>query len=123
MSPIEDNQEPAHAVESNPSFGMPSDALAQRREASLNWLALGLLLAAWNAVGRPSSTGPQPRARPESLRGVSVCLGAGGGANYGASVNRSGGPRIAAATSRHLSATRVLIARFSIKGHKSVNEL
>jgi len=34
------------------------------REASLNWLALGLLLAAWNAAddGRPA----QPR--PEHLR-------------------------------------------------------
>lgn len=42
-----------------PSFGMPSTLWTQRREASLNWLALGLLLAAWNAVDD----------RPEPLRG------------------------------------------------------
>jgi len=67
LSPIEDNQEPL-MPSSNPSFGMPSALWTQRREASLNWLALGLLLAAWNAVDDPSSTGAQPRARPESLR-------------------------------------------------------
>lgn len=53
---------------SNPSFGMPSAFWTERREASLNWLALGLLLAAWNAVDDPSSKGPQSRPRPESLR-------------------------------------------------------
>jgi hypothetical protein len=68
VSPIEDNQEPL-MLSSNPSFGMPSALWTQRREASLNWLALGLLLAAWNAVDDPSSKGAQPpRARPESLR-------------------------------------------------------
>jgi hypothetical protein len=38
-----------------------------QREASLNWLALGMLLAAWNA----SDTEPAPNAprRPEELRG------------------------------------------------------
>jgi hypothetical protein len=54
----------------------------QRREPSLNWLALGLLLAAWNAVEDPGSQdtklegarleGPRlegPGSRPESLRG------------------------------------------------------
>ena len=51
-----------------PSFGMPSTLWTQRREASLNWLALGLLLAAWNAVDDPGSRGAQPRPRPESLR-------------------------------------------------------
>ncbi len=42
---------------------------AQRREASLNWLALGMLLAAWNAA----DNGPeaQPRRRPDGLRGYS----------------------------------------------------
>ena len=56
-------------LSSNPLFGMPSALWTQRREASLNWLALGLLLAAWNAVDDPSSKSPQPpRARPESLR-------------------------------------------------------
>jgi hypothetical protein len=34
------------------------------REASLNWLALGLLLAAWNAV----DDGDSAQRRPESLR-------------------------------------------------------
>jgi hypothetical protein len=46
-----------------------------RREASLNWLALGLLLAAWNASDndahidtRKDSTATVRR-RPEALRG------------------------------------------------------
>jgi hypothetical protein len=41
----------------------------QRREASLNWLALGLLLAAWNA----SDDAPEVPAarRPSALRGYS----------------------------------------------------
>jgi hypothetical protein len=43
---------------------MPSAFWTQRREASLNWLALGLLLAAWNAVDDAESS---PR-RPEALR-------------------------------------------------------
>ena len=38
-----------------------------RREASLNWLALGLLLAAWNASDRDAP--PTARQRPEALRG------------------------------------------------------
>jgi hypothetical protein len=49
---------------------------SSRREASLNWLALGLLLAAWNAsdndAGLTSRT-PEVRKsearRPEALRG------------------------------------------------------
>jgi hypothetical protein len=40
---------------------------AQHREASLNWLALGLLLAAWNASD--NDTPAQLRRRPEMLRG------------------------------------------------------
>jgi hypothetical protein len=40
---------------------------SQHREASLNWLALGLLLAAWNSSDNEASA--QARARPESLRG------------------------------------------------------
>jgi hypothetical protein len=47
-----------------------------RREATLNWLALGLLLAAWNASDNDaavSARGPEARKtearRPESLRG------------------------------------------------------
>lgn len=41
----------------------------QHREASLNWLALGLLLAAWNAADGDE---PSPRPRPESLRGYAA---------------------------------------------------
>jgi hypothetical protein len=37
-----------------------------RREASLNWLALGLLLAAWNASDNDAANS---RRRPEALRG------------------------------------------------------
>ncbi len=37
---------------------------SQHREATLNWLALGLLLAAWNASDDPG----QRRLRPEALR-------------------------------------------------------
>jgi hypothetical protein len=42
---------------------------SQHREASLNWLALGLLLAAWNASDNEAAT--VARRRPESLRGYS----------------------------------------------------
>jgi hypothetical protein len=40
-----------------------------RREVALNWLALGLLLAAWNASD--NKTPPDLRRRPEALRGYS----------------------------------------------------
>lgn len=40
-----------------------------RREASLNWLALGLLLAAWNASDNDAAA--DARRRPEALRGYS----------------------------------------------------
>jgi hypothetical protein len=39
------------------------------REASLNWLALGLLLAAWNASDNDAAANA-PR-RPDALRGYS----------------------------------------------------
>ena len=42
---------------------------SQHGEASLNWLALGLLLAAWNASDNEAAT--VARRRPESLRGYS----------------------------------------------------
>ena len=42
-----------------------------RREASLNWLALGLLLAAWNASDNDAARGVVARPRPEALRGYS----------------------------------------------------
>jgi hypothetical protein len=38
-----------------------------KSEAALNWLALGLLLAAWNASNNDAAT--LARRRPESLRG------------------------------------------------------
>jgi hypothetical protein len=40
---------------------------SQHREASLNWLALGVLLAAWNASD--NGTAAPVRRRPEALRG------------------------------------------------------
>jgi hypothetical protein len=42
---------------------------AQHREASLNWLALGVLLAAWNAS---SNDAGQAWRRPPALRGYST---------------------------------------------------
>lgn len=46
---------------------------ATRREASLNWLALGMLLAAWNASSNDpaSSEAGNGQRRPEALRGYS----------------------------------------------------
>jgi hypothetical protein len=49
-------------------FSQPQKFWVQNREATLNWLALGLLLAAWNAA----DGGDDARARrPDSLRGYS----------------------------------------------------
>jgi hypothetical protein len=48
-------------------FGKPQNFWPQNREASLNWLALGLLLAAWNAVDGGDDR--VARRRPDSLRG------------------------------------------------------
>jgi hypothetical protein len=53
---------PAWNVESNGTWW------SQHREASLNWLALGLLLAAWNVSDNDTATGLR---RPEALRGYS----------------------------------------------------
>jgi hypothetical protein len=47
--------------------GLPDQLWSQRREAALNWLAFGLLLAAWNAA----DDGEAEKRRPESLRGYS----------------------------------------------------
>jgi hypothetical protein len=47
--------------------GFPSCFWSLHREASLNWLALGLLLAAWNSTDDGQSEQP----RPEHLRGYS----------------------------------------------------
>jgi hypothetical protein len=52
--------------------GAPRGFWPQQREASLNWLALGLLLAAWNAADNSAGdSGGATRRRPESLRGYS----------------------------------------------------
>ena len=48
-------------------FDKPRTFWNQRREASLNWLALGLLLAAWNAADHDDSKSEQRR--PDTLRG------------------------------------------------------
>jgi hypothetical protein len=48
------------------------DFWSMRREASLNWLALGLLLAAWNASDNDAGANDASaaaRRRPEALRG------------------------------------------------------
>jgi hypothetical protein len=47
---------------------------SMRREATLNWLALGLLLAAWNASDRAAParyTSADALRRPDALRGYS----------------------------------------------------
>ncbi len=51
-----------------PIFSKPRAFWMHNREATLNWLAFGLLLAAWNAVGDDAANA---RARPEALRGYS----------------------------------------------------
>jgi hypothetical protein len=48
-----------------PLFNKPGTFWIQHREASLNWLAFGLLLAAWNAAGDDS---PGAARRPDALR-------------------------------------------------------
>jgi hypothetical protein len=51
----------------------PSAFWTLRREAALNWLALGLLLAAWNASDNApdNDAAAGKRGRPEALRGYS----------------------------------------------------
>jgi hypothetical protein len=53
-SNVKQSQRPGHFGESG-------------REATLNWLALGLLLAAWNACDNDVAAKARPR--PEGLRG------------------------------------------------------
>lgn len=55
------------SISSRPKYSAGSFWSA-RREASLNWLALGLLLAAWNASDNDAAGGG---GRPEALRGYS----------------------------------------------------
>jgi hypothetical protein len=47
--------------------GTPRKFWSQHRDASLNWLALGLLLAAWNSSDDEAAQ--SARRRPDSLRG------------------------------------------------------
>jgi len=47
-------------------FDKPRVLWSQHREAALNWLAFGLLLAAWNAADSVDSSGSGRR--PEALR-------------------------------------------------------
>jgi len=48
-----------------PIFSKARAFWMHNREASLNWLAFGLLLAAWNTAGEDGNL----RARPDALRG------------------------------------------------------
>jgi hypothetical protein len=57
---------PASQAAAAPLFSNPRAFWMHNREASLNWLAFGLLLAAWNAAG---DDGSNAGARPEALRG------------------------------------------------------
>jgi hypothetical protein len=52
----------------NPS--MPRKLWSEHREASRNWLALGLLLAAWNATDNDACQ--TSSARPPALRGYAA---------------------------------------------------
>jgi hypothetical protein len=54
---------------SKPGSARQYRSTGTRSEAALNWLALGLLLAAWNASNNDAAT--LVRRRPESLRGYS----------------------------------------------------
>lgn len=63
------NAKPLRTVNSAWQAARTETWWSQHREASLNWLALGVLLAAWNASDN-GTTGP-PRRRPEALRGYS----------------------------------------------------
>jgi hypothetical protein len=66
---------------SNPaplSKSSPEPFWSTRREAALNWLALGLLLAAWNASDNDAAgntvvaaASANAQRRPETLRGYS----------------------------------------------------
>jgi hypothetical protein len=55
------------ASNSRKELGLPDQLWSQHREAALNWLAFGLLLAAWNAA----DDGEPKHRRPEALRGYS----------------------------------------------------
>jgi len=52
-----------------PPFGIPPVLWTQRLEAPLNWLALGVLLAAWNAVDDSSAGRRRTEHLPDHLLG------------------------------------------------------
>ena len=57
-------------INSSLAGAVRKDFWATHREATMNWLALGLLLAAWNATdNRPA---PDLRRKPEALRGYNT---------------------------------------------------
>jgi hypothetical protein len=63
---VQINEEPIMLNTPAPkAFGSGQTFWSTHREASLNWLALGLLLAAWNASDNDAA---EVRPRPESLR-------------------------------------------------------
>jgi hypothetical protein len=65
-------------------FRRSSKFWSQYREATLNWLALGLLLAAWNAAD--NDIGEKPR-RPQTLRGYS-CVSVRAATRVGVAMDR-----------------------------------
>ena len=67
-APQGDAPPPATPQPAAPIFSKPRAFWMHNREASRNWLAFGLLLAAWNAAGDDASNA---RPRPEALRGYS----------------------------------------------------
>ncbi|HWJ35861.1 MAG TPA: hypothetical protein VNR70_11370 [Steroidobacteraceae bacterium] len=56
------------SIRAVPIFRGPQKFWVQNREATLNWLALGLLLAAWNTADRGENLSAR---RPDALRGYS----------------------------------------------------
>ncbi len=93
---------PAHATVNRTARNSraPGKLWSQHREASLNWLALGLLLAAWNAADDDAG---ETRPRPPVAARLFVRVGARGDAQCG---DRS-----------------VAARKFLSKGHKIVNVL
>jgi hypothetical protein len=66
------NAMPRNCNTANTAANTAAEFWSTRREASLNWLALGLLLAAWNASNNDvavNDTSANARRRPEALRG------------------------------------------------------
>jgi hypothetical protein len=84
----------------------------RNREAALNWLALGLLLAAWNAAD-DAGVASQPPRRPAALQGYAF-------------VSVRALQRLAPITTARLPKDNHKVAwamNFSAKGHSIVNVL